>query len=262
MPEPRPQSIPVFLLVKGAFQTVWRQRDDALRLGLVPTLIYFGALLLGSDAMFAFGDHVRTAGVGQMPPPGVLGTILMTILIGTVAACLMIANWLRFMLLGPMGAVGVGIAIGPPQLSFVVASIVLLFVSGIVGSVAFMPVALLLTGALAGIGAVAIAIAVVVVAVRLSPFLVALAVAQPLTLQQAWAASRGNGISVALALFLAQVPFWVGANLLTGLLGAIGFASAAPVAMLFIIAVFEVASAVVQANVLAAAFRHMVGIKV
>ena len=37
--EPRRQTIPVILLVKTAFQLLWQQRDDALRLGLVPTLL-------------------------------------------------------------------------------------------------------------------------------------------------------------------------------------------------------------------------------
>jgi hypothetical protein len=83
-----------------------------------------------------------------------------------------------------------------------------------------------------------------------------------MSLQQAWAASRGNGVALATAIILVQVPMWIVSTVLVSILGAIGFAAAAPLAMLFLNAVLEIIDAILIAIVLATAFRQMVGIRV
>jgi hypothetical protein len=83
-----------------------------------------------------------------------------------------------------------------------------------------------------------------------------------MSLQQAWSASRGNGVALATAMILVQVPMYIAATLLTSILLTIGFASAAPLAMTFVEAVFQIIDAVLIAIVLATAFRQMVGIRV
>jgi hypothetical protein len=257
---PRPRSLPVFLLVKTAYQLLWRQRDDALRLGFVPTLIYFGGMVYGEDALTAFFAQIQPGMVGQAPP-GVSLDILVTVLIAALAVALAVANWLRFMLLGPMSAVGLGLDIGRPHIAFLVWSFILLFAAGIIFSVISMPI-LLLPGLLASIGFVVVSIAVYVLLTRLSPFLVGQAIAQPMSIQRAWNVSRGNGMALATALIIVQAPLWIGLRLLSELLLAVGFASLAQNAMFFIGSVFQVASAILLSIVLATAFRHMVGIKV
>ena len=260
MNAPRPQTIPVFLLVKSAFQVLWHQRDDALRLGLVPTLICFGGLLYGEDALIALATQLQS-GTIDAAPPGVSLTMLVMMLILFVGMLLAAGNWLRFMLLGPMGAVGLGLAIGRPHLMFLVACVVMEFVGSIALSVISMPLASL-PGVLGLIGGMVGFILVTVVLVRLSPFVVGQVIAQPMSLQQAWRSSRGNGIPLTVALILVSVPIWIVTSILNQVLIAVGFAAVAPLAMVFIVAVFVILLSILLATVLATAFRQIVGIKV
>ena len=259
MTAPRPQSIPVFLLVKSAFQVLWQQRDDALRLGFIPTLLCFGGLFYGRDALIIFGSQMQSGAMTTLPA-GVALSVLATLLVLLLAMGLAIGNWLRFMLLGPMGAVGLGIAIGRPHVSFLVSCAALMFASSIALMVLIMPIRLF-PQVMAGIGFVAAVIAVLVAATRLALFLIGQVIAQPMSLQQAWKASQGNGIALTISLILVQVPLWLVISLLNQILFAIGFASVAPLAMMFIASVFQIAAAFLQANVLAAAFRQLVGIQ-
>jgi hypothetical protein len=201
------------------------------------------------------------SGMTNPLPPGVAFAVLSTLLIVLLAIALAAGNWLRFMLLGPMGAVGLGLAIGRPHVSFLVWCAVLIFTGSIVFIVVIMPI-MLLPRLLAGVASVIAFIMLLVVAARLSPFLVGQVIAQPMPLKQAWSASRGNGVALASALILVQIPPWIALSLLKQILLAVGFASVAPLAMLFITAVFEIATAILQASILAAAFRQMVGIRV
>jgi hypothetical protein len=259
MASPRPQSIPVFLLIKTAFQILWQQRDDALRLGFVPTLICFAGLVYGEDGLKAFGAHFQS-GIMNPLPPGVALSVMSTLLVVLLAMALAAANWLRFMLLGPMGAVGLGLAIGRPHVSFLAWCLLLGFASAIAFIVISFPV-LLLPRVFAGVGMFIAFIVVLVVTTRLLPFLVGQVIAQPMSLQQSWLASRGNGISLATALILVQIPVWIFASVLSQILFAIGFATAAPLAMVFIAAVLQIAMAILQTSILAAAFRQIVGIR-
>jgi hypothetical protein len=87
-------------------------------------------------------------------------------------------------------------------------------------------------------------------------------IAQPMSLQQAWRSSRGNGIPLTVALILVSVPIWIVTSILNQVLIAVGFAAAAPLAMVFIVAVFVILLSILLATVLATAFRQIVGIKV
>ena len=59
MTAPRRQAIPVFLLVQSAFQVLWQQRDDALRLGFIPTLICFATLVYSQNTMISVMQQVQ-----------------------------------------------------------------------------------------------------------------------------------------------------------------------------------------------------------
>jgi hypothetical protein len=255
---PRPQTIPVFLLVKTAFQVLWQQRDDALRLGFIPTLVCFGALAYSETAMIAILQQMQ-AGQDQFSPNDSL-TLMASALVSLLALAVLVANWLRFTLLGPMGAIGLGLGVGRPHLGFIAACVVLLAASGIAFAVVSMPL-LFLSGVVKGIGFTVAFVAVLIGVARLLPLAVGQAIGQPLTFQQAWHASRGNGVALACSLILVLLPLWIVAIVLSNLLFAIGFGQLAPLAMLFIGTVFQSAGVILQAIVLAAAFRQLVGIR-
>ncbi len=266
----RPQSIPVLLLVRTAFQLLWQQKDDVLRLGLVPALLCFGGVLFGQQDLQTLVDAMNAMAVSP-PPPGtspydtlptnVLGGIFVMLGVLLLGYCLMTVNWLRFVLLGPMAAVGVGLTIGRPHWAYLLAFTGLVLAGGIAVMVASMP-ASLLPGILGQIAVIAIFIGGLVIGVRFVPFLVAVAVSQRITLQESWATSRGNSVPLVTALVLVWAPFMVVAYLVNGILDVTDFATAAPVARLFIMALIETASWIAQAGVLATAYRHMVGIRV
>lgn len=268
MPSLRPQSIPVLLLVRTAFQLLWQQRDDVLRLGLAPALLCFGGVLFGREDLQALVDTMNllaTSPAGGSPydalPADVLSGIMVMFGILLLGYCLMTVNWLRFVLLGPMAAIGLGLTIGRPHWAYLLAFTGLLLAGGFAAMVASMPVSLL-PGILGQIAVIAIFVVGLVTGARFIPFLVAIAVGQRISLQQSWVTSRGNGVPLITALVLAWAPFMVAAFAVNGLLEAIGFATAAPAAKLFIMALIEAASWVAQAGVLATAYRHMVGIRV
>lgn len=270
MASPRPQPIPVFLLVRTAFQLLWQQKDDVLRLGFVPVLLCFGGLLFGQDDLRTFYQTMDSLAVSPPPsgasptdlvPEGVVSGIMGMFGALLLAYGLITVNWLRFVLLGPMAAVGIGLNIGRPHWSYLFSFVGLVLAGTIVVMAASMP-ARLLPGIVAEIAIVAIAIAVLLAGARFLPFLVGLAVGQRMSLQQSWAASRGNGVSLLIALALAWVPFLAAMFVVNGVLAVTGFAEAAPVASRFITALFQVTGWIGQAGVLATAYRHLVGIKV
>jgi len=259
-PGSRPQSMPVFLLVKAAFQSLWRQRDDALRLGFIPTMVCFAGLVYVQGALRRSVDFMQS-GTPDLITSGDYLTLLLSLLISGVAAAVLVANWLRFMLLGPMGAIGLGLTIGKPHIAFVVTCFILMFVFSIAFMVICMPL-LLLPELLKAIGIGVAFIVVMVSAARLLLFGVAQAIGQPMSLQQAWSASRANGVQLASALILVWLPLWIVAVMVSTLLDALGFRELAPHATLFIAAVFQSAGYILQAIVLASAFRQMVGVQV
>jgi hypothetical protein len=265
MAAPRPQSIPIFLLVRTALQQLWQQKDDVLRLGLIPALLCFAGFLYGQDDMRTLFQTLARSTPGGSPydllPDGVLSGIAAMSAILVAAYALVTVNWLRFVLLGPMAAVGVGLNVGRPHWTYLVCFVGLVMAGGILVRVASLPVSLL-PPFIAQLVWVAILIAVLLVGARFLPFLVSLAIGQPMRLQQSWAASRGNALSLIVALALAWVPFLAAEFVISGILAVTGFAAAAPAATLFITALVQVAAWIGQAGVLATAFRQLVGVKV
>jgi hypothetical protein len=258
--QPRRQTIPVFLQVKTALQILWQQRDDALRLGLVPTLLGFGGFLYGREALIVMLNLMRT-GIPVEPPPGVAGPLLVMSLASMLATCLLVVNWLRFLLLGPMGAVGVGLSIGAAHVRFFFTAIGFLLGTLVLLVVLTRPLALL-PPALATIGVLVVVATVLILLARLAPFLIGKAIGQSMSLKQSWNVSRGNGASLAVSLILVQVPFMIGFTLLEMLLSVVGFVDMAPIGTAFIISVGQIAVLICQASVLANAYRHMVGVRV
>jgi hypothetical protein len=274
MTAPRPQSIPVFVLVRTTFQLMWQQRDDVLRLGLIPVLLCFAGFLFGQDDLHTFVDAMNTIAAGAstgtadppanpyaMLPAGAVGGMIVMFLILLAAYGIITVNWLRFVLLGPMAAIGIGLNIGWSHWRYLVTFVGLVLLGSLVVAVASMP-ASLLPGIIGQIVVIAIFIGALLAGARLLPYLVSIAVGQPMRLQESWAIARGNAVSLVVALALTWVPFMIGAFVVNSILAIAGFTQAAPVATVFITALFQVVGWIGQAGVLATAYRHMVGIRV
>lgn len=258
--EPRRQTIPVILLVKTAFQLLWQQRDDALRLGLVPTLLLFGGTLYASDAIITLYSIAQTGVLTELPP-GVAGPFMVFGAASLVALCLLVVNWLRFLLLGPMGAVGIGLSVGAAHIRFVLAAILLMIGLFVALIILGLPLGFLPRG-MAVIGNMVAFAVVAVLAARFLPFLIGRAIGQSMTLTQSWNATRGNGVPLAVSLIVVQIPFWVVITALEIVLNVTGFMMSAPTGTVFIFAMVQVAVWLCLAGVMATAYRHMVGVRV
>lgn len=256
----RRQSIPVILLLKSDFQILWQQRDDALRLGLVPALLLFAGIYLGGDTIFAVAQQVETGASAEMAS-GSGSTLLLLSAMVIVALSLLMVNWLRFLLLGPMGAVGIGLTLRAAHFRFLVASIVFLIGLTVAVMAISLPLVLLLPVPVSIANLLAILLSLLV-AVRFLPFMVGQAIDQPMTLRQSWAVSRGNALTLAMGLVLVQVPFMIGLAVVEQFLALVGFIELAPVGTMFIIAVAQVAVWICLATLFAAAYRHLVGVRV
>lgn len=260
MNAPRSQTIPVLLVIRSVYQLLWQRKDDALRLGFVPTLLCFGGLFYSDDIIRAASQQVSAGISPEEALAGYAGMLIVSSVVVLLSIMLLMVNWMRFMLLGPMGAVGIGLNVGRPHFAFAITVIVMAFATGIALVVLSMPL-LLLPEAAKTIGVIVCFIVLFVVLARLLPFAVGQAIGQPVSLQESWRAARGNGIALAVSLVLVQVPLWLAALATNFILNAIGFAAAAPLAIIFIGAVFQIVSAILQASVLATAFRQLIGIR-
>src|SRR5262249_30171354 len=107
----------------------------------------------------------------------------------------------------------------------------------------------------------AAALAVCLVAIRIALVLVALAIAQPLGLRQAWEASRGQSFVLLIAFFLAEIPFMLGVMAVAVIAASTGLADAAPYILLLIGCLCQIAASMAQAGVLAAAYRRLIGVR-
>jgi hypothetical protein len=259
--QPRRQAIPVLLLVRTAFQLLWQQRDDALRLGLIPALLQFAGTLFGRDAIITVLMQMQGGMAQPQPlPSGLVFTLLASSLIVFAALALLLVNWLRFLLLGPMGAVGIGLSLRAAHFRFLVASFAFGFVLMLGVMVLCLP--LLLVGVQPLVANLIAFLAALLLAVRFLPFLVGQAIEQPMSPVQSWSVTRGNALTLAIGVLMVMAMFLVGGILVENVLGAIGFSRVAPHGTLFVATVINIAMWTCIVSLLATAYRHLVGVRV
>ena len=254
-----PQAIQPLSLAFDALRLLWQKRDDALRLGLVPTLILFGGFVFGWDAISRYWSLLEANEVAEIDS-AIMGRIFVVVLVSGVAAALAAANWLRFLLLGPMSAVGLGLALDRSHLGFFASGAALLIALGLALAILSMPIGFL-PGPFNLLAMIGLMICLVVVFARQVFVPISIVIGQPMTPIGAWAATRGNGIRLAFALALVEIPVFIALNIVVFILGMFGFAQSAPFAMMFIGAMFQTAIFIAQSGVLANAFRHLIGIE-
>ncbi len=259
MRKPGPQAIPPLSLAVGALRVVWDRRDDVLRLGLVPALILFGGLVYCWDGIARNLALLRAGQVAEIDG-ALLSSLLGLSVIYGLAATLLAVNWLRFLLLGPMSAIGLGLSLGRHHIGFLAAAAGLTIALGLALAVLSMPLGYL-PAPIDLLAMIALMILLLVAFTRLVFVPAAIAIGQRATPHRAWAATRGNGFRLALALVLVELPIFVAFNLVDFILRAIGFETAAPYAMMFLAAAFQILITVAQASVLAAAYRLLIGIE-
>ncbi len=248
----------ILQLVTTSLQSLSLCRDDAIRLGAVPAALHIAAMIYGQPALYAL---LSTAEQGKTTAdPAAIGSLLLMSVIAIFSLTVLAVNWLRFLLLGPQSAPGIGLHIGRPHIFFLLGAIALGFAALISLSLASIPIGLVL-GSAANIGFAVAALAIGMVVIRLSLALVAVAIGQPVGLRQAWEASAGQSLTLLIAVLLAELPFFLLVLVIGFLAGATGLAAAAPYTLLLISSLIQVAATMAQCGVLAAAYRRLIGVR-
>lgn len=250
----------VMQLVRVSLQSLMLCRDDALRLGIVPLVIYFLGSLYGAPAFEQMFTGGLEDGSAQLNP-GAAGPLMVTAIIIVIGLSLLSVNWLRFLLLGPSAVEELGLALRRLHVIFLLGALALGFCGSIVLALVSIPIALLL-GAAAQIGVLVAALLIGVVGVRLALVLVAIAIGQPISLRQAWDASQGQGWILLLACLLVEAPFLLLMIVIRLIAEGTGLADAAPYTMLLIGCLAQIAATLAQCGVVAAGYRRLVGVRV
>jgi hypothetical protein len=259
---PRPDGtggrLGILQLVTTSLQSLSLCHNDAIRLAAVPALLHVIANIYGQAALYAVVEAAKQ-GTNNVDP-AVIGRLLLTAIVMVSSSTLLAVNWFRFLLLGAQSTPGLGLNIGRPHLLFLLGAMALGFVAVISLGIASIPIGLILRGG-ASIGFALAALAIGMVMVRLFLALVAVAINQPVGLKQAWEASRGQGITLLIAVLLIEAPFVLAVWIIGSVADATGFTEIAPYTVLLVSSLVEVAATMAQCGVLAAAYRRLIGVR-
>lgn len=248
----------IIQLVATSLQSLMLCRDDALRLAALPALLYFAAMVYGQSAAYAVMATIESGAPNLNP--ALAGRLLLTAIVAALSLSWLAVNWLRFLLLGPQSAPGLGWNLGRPHLLFLLGAVALTFAALLCISLVSLPIQLVLRGA-AQIGFWVAALAIGMAVIRISLALVAIAIGQPLALRQAWDASKGQSVVLLVAFLLAEVPFILLVSVIGLIAGATGLAAIAPYTLLLIGCVIQIVATMAQCGVLAAAYRRLIGVR-
>src|SRR5215813_7360304 len=86
----------IIQLVMTSLQSLWLCRDDAIRLGVTPLIVYFAAMAYGRPAALTVMNALENGSVDVAHP--VVGDLLLGGLIAAFSLALLTVNWLRFLL--------------------------------------------------------------------------------------------------------------------------------------------------------------------
>ncbi|WP_368413319.1 hypothetical protein [Dongia sp.] len=238
---PRKTDLLPLPLAIAACRRTWTERDDLLRLAVVPLALSFA---LNLWVWHAYGDVFAALGRGEMPTPEMADAMLLpTLFVGLAswfATSVFAVNWMRVLLLGHGAVAGLGLAIDRRHIRFTMLAFLTQLVLGFGFMLAFMLVALLLPSmAMLLVIGVVLMLFYVMVLLRLAPLWVGIAIDAPLAFKQAWQRTSGYGMQLLAAVVLISLTIMVGQTVLQIILGVLGLIQAAPMAMLFISLVIQ-----------------------
>jgi hypothetical protein len=248
----------IMQLVTTSLRRLSLCRDDAIRLGAVPAALHIGAMLYGQPALSALLKAAEQGSADALP--AAFGTLLLMAAVAIFSLALLAVNWLRFLLLGPQAAPGLGLGIGRPHVQFLLGVFALGFATIIGLTVISFPIGLI-AGRVSELATAIAALGVGLVFFRVFLALIAIAIGQPIGLKQAWEASRGQGPTLLIAVLLAEVPFFLLTLVIGFIAGVTGLTAIAPYTLLLISSLIQVAATMAQCGVLAAAYRRLIGVR-
>ncbi|MBK8160789.1 MAG: hypothetical protein IPK59_19180 [Rhodospirillaceae bacterium] len=238
---PRKTDLQPLPLAIAACRRTWTERDDLLRLAVMPLALSFA---LNLWVWHAYGDVFSAIARGEMPAPELADAMLIpTLFVGLVswfATSVFAVNWMRVLLLGPGAVAGLGLAIDRRQVKFTILAFLTQLVLGVGIMLGLLVAAFLLPSfALMAILGFVMLLLYVMVLLRLAPLWVGIAIDAPLSFKQAWQRTSGYGMQLLSAAVLIFLAILFGQTVLQIFLGVLGLVQAAPMAMLFISLVIQ-----------------------
>lgn len=238
--------------IKEALRQSWKDKDDFLRLALIPAIF----LLLISIPL---SDAVTNILKDSAPPTEEAmlekGPILAILSLGYLLVVgLFSTNWLRFLAFGriPMGFLGLRIGLAHLRFS-------LSLLAGIIFLSTLLNLLFLLLGGFISLYMIA-ALGMVIgtwLLLRLMPYFVGLALDRPMRIAQAWRMTKSLMLPMFGAFFMLQILLFLAEQGIALLLSALGLLIIAPHASYFILSFAELARVAIIFTLIFYFYRRM-----
>lgn len=251
--EPR-RNILIGPLLQIALTRCWAQRDELLRLGVVPLALLLAVLVPLTRTADAVRDAMTPNGLGD--PDLMIQGLMLAVGYGFVVAVFSV-NWLRQLTLGTKAAPGLGLALGMRHLRFFCA-VLAIAMAAILPMMLLYPIFIIvLQGEAAMLAAVVMAFLVwAALIARLSPSWIGIAIDAPIRLSLAWRRTAGQGFKLVVAMLAVEVAAMVGQQIIATVFSITGLAGLAPMTYLLTTAVIDLIAIAVELAVLVTAFPY------
>ena len=251
--EPR-RNILIGPLLQIALTRCWAQRDELLRLGVVPLAALLAILVPLSTTAEAARGSMTPDGVGD--PDLLIRALMLGLAYGFVVAAFSV-NWLRQLTLGAKAAPGLGLSLNMRHVRFFCAVLA-------IAMAAILPMMLLhpvLVTLLEGDSATLVAVALVFVVwaaliARLSPSWIGIAIDAPIRLSLAWRRTAGQGFKLVVAMLAIEVAAIVAHFVVGTIFILTGLAQLAPMTYLLTTATINLIAVAAVLAVLVTAFPY------
>jgi hypothetical protein len=253
MMEPR-RNILIGPLLQIALTRCWAQRDELLRLGVVPLAALLAILVPLSTIAEAVRGSMTPDGVGD--PDLLIQVLMLGIAYGFVVAAFSV-NWLRQLTLGTKAAPGLGLGLNMRHVRFFCA-VLAIAMAAILPMMVLLPVLVTLlegnSATLAGVTLVFVVWAALIA--RLSPSWIGIAIDAPIRLSLAWRRTAGQGFKLVVAMLAIAVAAIV-AHFVVGMIFMLtGLAQLAPMTYLLTTATINLIAVAAVLAVLVTAFPY------
>jgi len=251
--EPR-RNILIGPLLQIALTRCWAQRDELLRLGVVPLALLLVIRVPLQSLGMAVGDSVTANGMGD--PDLTLKIVMLGAVYGLVVAVFSV-NWLRQLTLGAKAAPGLGVALNMRHLRFFCVATAMIMAASL-PVILLYPIFSIVLQAETALLAAAIMlflIAATLVA-RLSPTWIGIAIDAPMRLSLAWKRTAGQGFKLVVAMLAVEVAAMAAKLVLATIFSITGLAELAPMTFLLATAIVDLIAVAIELAVLVTAFPY------
>jgi hypothetical protein len=260
MNRPLSQDLQPLALAIAACRRVWAERDDLLRLGVIPFIpLFFLFRLLESIQIAMMGEMQKGAAVDMTVLTDLIGQMSLASLGLIAVISIFSVNWIRQMTLGHDGVSGLGLHVTGRHFRFCVLMLAMVLVSFLASLI----VSTVLT--LVGFATLALFLSMLVMVVgylalftRLSPSWIGIALDARMPFSMSWQRTRGQGGRMVAALLIIAVPAFIAQSLLLSIFAAMGLLEAAPLAFSALSSFVSLAYMAVQITIFVLAYPRFV----